>query len=555
MAALELKMVRPLLSRRELIATFLGSAVATAACKRLESVAPVPGKIVDHAFELGHQLRKGTLPVSSEPARRVEVAIVGGGAAGLSAAWRLKAAGVSDFVVLELEEALGGTSQSGKNHVSAFPWGAHYLPAPVEAGGPVGRLLEELGAVTGVFEDGRPKYAEELLIREPEERLFYKGHWYEGLYLRAGASPQDLAELARFEAKIAALSRARDARGRRAFAVPVARSSDDAEWTQLDRISFADWLAREGFTSPRLKWFVEYGCRDDFGMSAATTSAWAGLWYFCARSDGEGHRSAGYLSWPEGNGRLIAHLAGSVGAARAHRETLVHTVTPSNDGEGGCRIDALEHGRPVTWLAKQVVIAAPRFIAARLIPAWRQSPPAFLSGFQYGPWVVANLTLKAPPDSRGYPLSWDNVFYESPSLGYVVATHQRPLAWEGGPTVLTWYLPLTGDPKAEREKVLGAKYDAWERLVMADMLPAHPGIGALAESLEVMRWGHAMVQPRPGFIWGKGRQEAAASLGADVHFAHSDLGGMALFEEACHSGVGAAERVLEGLGREAPTWM
>ena len=41
----------------------------------------------------------------------------------------------------------------------------------------------------------------QLLVRDPEERIFFRGRWYEGLYLQAGASPDDLAQFARFQAE------------------------------------------------------------------------------------------------------------------------------------------------------------------------------------------------------------------------------------------------------------------------------------------------------------------------------------------------------------------
>jgi hypothetical protein len=475
--------------------------------------------------------------------------------AGLSAAWRLAAAGVKDVRVVELESEPGGTSRSGRNEVSAYPWGAHYLPAPLVDAGPVMRLLRELDAVTGVDAEGYPTFAEELLIHEPEERIFYKGDWYEGLYLRAGASAEDLAELARFEARMNAFGAARDAKGRKAFAVPSALSSDDAEWTALDKVSMARWLEAEGFRSPRLRWLVDYACRDDYGTTAEGVSAWAGIWYFAARQDGKGERSEGFLSWPEGNGRLVKQLLASLPAGQVERDVLVHSVEP---GEGGCRVDAVEAGtgKPRAFRARQVVLACPRFVAAHVVVPWRQKRPEWLGAFQYGPWVVANLTLSDMPHSRGFPLAWDNVFYESRSLGYVVATHQSPRMDERGPTVLTWYLPLAGlDMKAERQKVLSAGYADWEGLVMADMRAAHPGITEQARRLEVMRWGHAMVRPVPGFMWGPARFAAQESLGDVLHFAHSDLGGMALFEEANWFGVRAAERVLKGLGRAAPSWL
>jgi len=114
--ALELNAV----SRRELIASFLGAAVAQG-CRRPRRD-PIPGAIVDRAVETGHLLRGGPLPRSAEPPRVVDVLIVGAGAAGLSAAWRLRAAGFDNFRVVELEDASGGTARSGRNAVSPFPW-------------------------------------------------------------------------------------------------------------------------------------------------------------------------------------------------------------------------------------------------------------------------------------------------------------------------------------------------------------------------------------------------------------------------------------------------
>ncbi|RKH85697.1 FAD-dependent oxidoreductase [Corallococcus sp. AB045] len=541
------------LTRRELVAAFLGASVASA-CTRQAARAPVPGAIVDRAVDTGHKLRTGLLP-RAQDFEPVGVLIVGAGAAGLSAAWRLSAAGVKDLRVVELEAEAGGTSRSGRNAVSAFPWGAHYLPSPLEDKGPVMRLLREMDAVTGVDADGHPSFAEELLIQEPDERVFFKGHWYEGLYLRAGASPEDLAELERFDTKMNAFAAARDAKGRKAFAVPVALSSDDAEWTALDALSMARWMEAEGFRSPRLKWFVDYACRDDYGTTSEHVSAWAGIWYFAARQNGKGERSDGFLSWPEGNGRLVKQLMSSLGPRQLETQVLVHTVEP---GEDGCRVHALDArtGAPRAFHARQVVLACPRFVAAHVVAPWREARPAWMDAFVYSPWVVANLTVSAPPASRGFPLAWDNVFYESRSLGYVVATHQSLRQDARGPTVLTWYLPMAGaDVKAERNQALSATYGDWEALVMADLLPAHPGVGALAQRLEVQRWGHAMVRPQPGFIWGEARRAAQQSLGRHLHFAHTDLGGMALFEEANWFGVQAAERALSGMGLKSASWL
>lgn len=56
-----------------------------------------------------------------------------------------------------------------------------------------------------------------------------------------------------------------------------------------------------------------------------------------------------------------------------------------------------------------------------------------------------------------------------------------------------------------------------------------------------------MIMPKPGFVWGAEKREAARPVGP-IHFAHSDLSGISLFEEANYRGVAAAEAVLRELG-------
>ena len=85
------------------------------------------GSIVGGNYWLGHALRDGKLPTVSETAE-TGVVVVGGGISGLSAARRLERKGFSDFTLLELEARPGGNAISGKNEISEYPWGAHYVP-------------------------------------------------------------------------------------------------------------------------------------------------------------------------------------------------------------------------------------------------------------------------------------------------------------------------------------------------------------------------------------------------------------------------------------------
>ncbi|HXC71233.1 MAG TPA: FAD/NAD(P)-binding protein, partial [Pyrinomonadaceae bacterium] len=121
------------MNRREVLAAFLGVPFALAACRRNEVAALPPGEIVGTSDVFGHRVRDGLrVDVPQDAWTNVPLVIVGGGVAGLTAAWRLKNSGFNDFVLVELESAPGGTSRSGSNRSISFPWGAHYIPAPMK---------------------------------------------------------------------------------------------------------------------------------------------------------------------------------------------------------------------------------------------------------------------------------------------------------------------------------------------------------------------------------------------------------------------------------------
>ncbi|MBC7910556.1 MAG: FAD-dependent oxidoreductase, partial [Pyrinomonadaceae bacterium] len=279
-------------SRREILAAFLGAPVALAACRSGAQPAMPAGEIVGVSDVLGHRLRDGLkIEIPAENWESKGLVIVGGGIAGLAAAWKLLKAGFEDFVLLELEAAPGGTSRSGSSQLVSYPWGAHYLPVPTKENRALVELLDEMGMLEGSNEAGEPVVAEQFLCRDPEERVFYKGRWYEGLYLHAGESREDVRQFEAFNQDIKRWVEWRDSKGKRAFTIPVALSSDDAEATVLDSISMAEWMNVRGFNSRRLRWWVDYACRDDYGLTLEQTSAWAGLFYFASRVQKPGDES------------------------------------------------------------------------------------------------------------------------------------------------------------------------------------------------------------------------------------------------------------------------
>ncbi len=523
-------------SRRELLATFLGGLVV--GCQR--SATLPPGELVGASVDLGHRLRGN--PPTATAWEEVPVVIVGAGVAGLSAARRLLRSGFDRFRILELEPAPGGTSRYGTAGIVPHPWGAHYLPAPLSTNTELITLLKEMSIVEGTDETGEPIFAEEMLCRDPHERLFAYGEWHDGLYLQAGATQEDLEQYRRFFGEIDQWIAWRDERGRRAFTLPASTGSDDAEVTALDRLSMAEWMSQRGYRSRRLLWLVDYACRDDYGTRPEDTSAWAGLFYFASRRKAPGAEPQPLLTWPEGNGRLIRHLTSLV-IKQLQLNWAVADLNPVAPRR--IEITAISE-RPWRILgvrAEQVIFAAPQFLTRYVLRPYRNESPAHLADFDYGSWMVANLHLSSRPREQGSHLAWDNVLFDSPSLGYVVATHQAGLDY--GPTIFTYYYPLTVNTSGEaRQHLLALSREEWAEIALADLERAHPELRTLVTRLDVMRWGHAMIRPTPGFLWGPARRQASQPY-RDIYFAHSDLSGLPLFEEAFDQGNRAAEAVLK----------
>lgn len=505
------------LSRREFLATTGSIAAAALVGCAPRTDPPVAGGFVDDGHARGHLLRDRARFAAPRRTERVPVVIVGGGMAGLSAAWQLDRKGFRDFVLLEMEDRAGGNARWGENGVSAYPWAAHYVPVP----GPESTLVRELFEELGVLRDG--VWEETSLVFSPKERVFREGRWEEGLEEAVAEGASDRAEFRRFGEVVERF------RGTGEFTIPSALG---ARPSPLDGLSMERWMAGQGFRSPALRWYVDYACRDDYGALARDISAWAGIHYFASR-DPKGSEE-GPLTWPEGNGWIARRLLAKLGS-HVRTGALVHRVEPRGTG---ARVLAGD----TEYLADAVVFAAPSFLAPYLV----EGAPRV--GFTYSPWVTANLTLERWPEERGSEPAWDNVIQDSPALGYVVADHQS-LRTHRERSVWTYYWALAHQPPAQaRAALLRRGWHEWKEAILADLERAHPDIRRCVSRIDVLRMGHAMVRPTPGFLADPARLALRAAAGP-VFYAHSDLSGLSLFEEAQQRGVAAADRVLERVGR------
>ena len=508
-----------------------------------------PGHEIEGGFhginlERGHFLRDTrTLPAPSRT-RRTRVLIAGGGVAGLAAARALRLRGMHDFALLELEDSAGGNARGTQVGGIACPMGAHYLPVPGDDAPQLQDLLEEFGLRQRV--SGRWVWEERHLCHSPQERLFFRGEWQEGLLPLHGVGPQTLAAYRKFSALVERLSKA--AR----WVIPVTSVRASAPQLELDGITFSSWLSQQGVSDPQLLWYLDYCCRDDFGAGLNIVSAWAGIHYFASRhgfhvpGDGAPDRD-GVFTWPEGNAWLTQRLA-----ARLAAEGQLHTgqiVLHIADGKHGVEVDAFNAVSQTVdhWQAERCIVALPVMVAARVLQNPGERVLERAAQIRYAPWLVANVHIARPLHDRpGAAPSWDNVIYpegKAPamqSLGYVDATHQS-LQRVPGASVLTWYLAL-GDLPEGRRQLFEQPWTHWRDALLADMAVPHADLRSKLTRIAITRYGHAMAIPAPGTL--RQINRAGRPDEGRLRFAHSDWAGYSVFEEAFALGHAAGNAAL-----------
>ncbi|MEO6016391.1 MAG: FAD-dependent oxidoreductase [Polaromonas sp.] len=499
----------------------------------------IEGGFTGIQHERGHLLRTPiAVPRVPTVTRRTRVLIAGGGVAGLAAARALRLRGIDDFVLLELEDSAGGNSRGGSVNGIPCPLGAHYLPVPGDSAHHVQDLLEELGLRRRVA--GRWLYDERHLCHSPQERLFVNGQWQDGLLPMQDVDTATLSDYRRFAALVQ--QAAIEAR----YTMPVSAGPLGASQAALDAITFDTWLNQQNLNSAPLRWYLDYCCRDDYGAGLGTVSAWAGIHYFASRhgfaapgSDTNTDRDGGVLTWPEGNGWLTQRLAKPLVDRLMTGRVVVRVAATAQ----GVEVDAFNTTTHAVerWRAEHCILAMPLFVAARLL---ENPPPALREAavrLRYAPWLVANIHIKAALHDRpGAPPSWDNVIYnpddlatDSAGLGYVDAGHQN-LDRVPGATVLTHYRAF-GIAPAQRQGLLDIPWSHWRDRILADLSGPHPDLAEKVTRIDITRYGHAMSTPIPGTRQSAALRALQKPMPAPwnrLRFAHSDLSGYSVFEEA-----------------------
>jgi hypothetical protein len=535
-----------MISRRSFLVATAGTLIG---CSRIRLFETTPMVRYPGLHE-GHSIRDSSHFPAPSAEVKTDIAILGSGTAGLTAAWKLAKEGFRNFIVVSGPE-FGGNAAGGQFGNLRYPCGAHYLPLPSMESTHVRELLFDLGTILRDPMSQRPYFDESCIVHSPDERLYFRGEWQDGFVPAKGLSADEAAQQERFLAYVDLLKTARGTDGKRVFCVPIALSSKDPVWTRLDEMTVKQWLGANGYTSSPLHWYLNYVCRDEYGAEYDKVSAWSGLHYFASRSGKADNALEGaVLTWPDGLNTLVRGMAASIGRSLQPWQRQAYVLRLS-EGSSGVEILCAENSKaiPKTFVikARRAICAMPLLIASRIAGHLdhygfdaRSHMPS------YAPWMVSNFLMNGfPAEQPGVPLAWDNVVYQGRGLGYVVSTHQDIRVAAPPETVFSAYHALSArTPDDARRWLARATPEQLFEEASADLKEVYGfRLKQHVQALDITVRGHAMASPLCGFLSNSG-VNSLRNVDGRILFAHSDLSGYSVFEEAAWWGYQAALRIL-----------
>jgi oxygen-dependent protoporphyrinogen oxidase len=425
-----------------------------------------------------------------------DVVIVGGGIAGLSAAWRLRH---RDVLLLEAGDRLGGRMRSDVRGEYWFNYGAHLFPAP---GSLVDLMAHECGLETVPVTGG-------MMGLAVGSTLLERGH-VETYPFRLPLSIRDRIAFVKAGVKV-----------QRAVAT----------YHRLERrYDFEDDRTFDEFLGP-----LPPAVRDIFSCAAHRASAelnelsaGCGIGLFALVWGGKGSLIARNLLG--GTGRLPAALGRELGD-RARTGCRVHAVRPD-----GADLVVQTGGEEIR--ARQVIVAAQAPYAAPLVAPVAERAAAALTQLTYG----AFLSVAVETDET-MAMPYDDVYaIATPGRVFDMFTNQAHALRAGGPRRPGGSLMLFAGAHAaaalmrESDEFIAGRF-------LADLHELYPQTRGAVAGATLHRWELGNVYARPG----RGRLQAAleGALGPhqNLHLAGDYFAELGNMEAAARTGLAAAEHV------------
>lgn len=437
------------------------------------------------------------------------VIVIGAGVAGLTAAYRLRAAGLR-VTVLESAGRVGGRMSTLIRDGYRVDLGASLLPTSYrqmlalvrEAG-----LAGEITTTSSLFG----------LVRDGRVHRF-----------RAGKVADMLGIPISARSKLMLVRAVAD----------CARLGGRLDWYDLSRALAADGESAPEYARRRLNteifdYLIEPTCAS-MTLNAAEDNSAASFLFFLRRV----LATRALFNSPAGIDFLPRGLARHAGDVRL--ETTALAVEPA---AGGVTVTWQPADGPEQAAdAAACVIALPARQAAALYRGWTPQQREFLASVRYGACVNVCVALSRPPAEPACFLLTPRV--EQPDLGAVVLEHTTApgRAPAGRGLVTTYWRQTWSDPRA------GLDDAAISAEAVDTLARALPGLVTDVAWTHVQRWNPSIAVNFPGHLAALARFTRSLDPRSPVQFAGDYFSGSTTNSSLC-SGERAAHGVLAALGR------
>jgi spermidine dehydrogenase len=222
----------------------------------------------------------------------------------------------------------------------------------------------------------------------------------------------------------------------------------------------------------------------------------------------------------------------------------------------------LRDGRLQSVQARTVVVASGAWAAKHVVQNLPDDYREALQRFPKSPMLVVNVALtnwRFLYELGFTACSWRGGFgYTCNMRSNMYVGDYRPPLDPDKPNLLTFYVPfqepglaLEEQGHRGRQKLLSTTYRDYERTILEQLVKLFDSGGFDPKrdvaGIVLNRWGHAYVNPGPGFYYGRDGQPAPGAVlrqsVGPVAFAHSEMAGNQNWMEATTEGRRAAQQV------------
>ncbi|MDP9146843.1 MAG: FAD-dependent oxidoreductase [Acidobacteriota bacterium] len=458
-----------------------------------ESKSSTPRVEGEH-FEVCHQVRDGHQFTPPDATRKADIVIIGGGVAGLSAAYFLSG---KDWLLLEKENHFGGNAYQEEYDGQPFATGSAYAYR-----GDFGdQLAGELGLKLPFVNNPDPTII---------DKTFVPDTWVTGI----DQLPYTKNVRESF----------------RKFRDEMKKINIPQRIAELDAQPLTNFTA--GYAPEIQKWWDGYG-PSNWGATTADTSAFVGLAALQGLATGEDSQRA---ILPGGLGCITHKLAEVLQPQYKERmlgEATVVAVVPEKDG---VRVTYFHGGQLITVAARAVIMCTAKYITARLVAGLPDEQKAAMHRTRYAPYPVVNVIFDKPVYNRGYD-TWcpGNSFTD-----FIVAdwTVRNNPGYHQKNNILSFYTPLRESQRSTLLQEDDCK--ALASRVLSDFQKLLPEFNVDPVEVRLYRRGHPMFMATPG-QYTKNRIAAAHPMDR-IYFGNNDSGGPeSLTSEAVRFSKGGAE--------------